>query len=149
MEERHLPTAVSYPVFPTCYVCGSDNPLGLHVTFAPAPDGTARADYTAREEHVGWPETIHGGIMFTLMDEALAWALCYAGLRGVTARAETRFREPVRPGDRLAILGRVLEQDRKIVRARAELRSGGDGGRLVAELDAIMFVKPAESGEPR
>jgi len=146
LEEPHLPTTVSYPTFPTCYVCGSDNPLGLHVPFTPAPDGTARAEYTAREEHVGWPDRLHGGIMFTLMDEALAWALCYTGLRGVTAKAETRFREPVRVGDRLVVTARIIEQDRKIVRARAELRTAVDD-QLVAELNATMFVTAPEPAE--
>jgi len=138
-----------YPTFPSCFVCGSENPVGLHVPFTPAPDGTARAEYTARAEHVGWPDRIHGGIMFTLMDEALAWALCYMGLRGVTARAETRFREPVRVGERLVVTARVLKRERRIVRARAELRvvaSDGEGP-LVAELDATMFVSDVGRAE--
>ncbi len=138
-------TTVDYPSFPTCFVCGSQNPSGLHIPFEPAPDGSARAEYTARPEHVGYPDRIHGGIIFTLMDEAVAWALCFAGLRGVTARAESRFREPVRVGARLVITGRIMERERRLVRTRAELRFAENPSILASELDATMFLVPATS----
>jgi acyl-coenzyme A thioesterase PaaI-like protein len=126
--------------FPGCFVCGPDNPTGLHVTFEPdGPDG-CRARYVPRDEHIGWPGRIHGGLQFTLMDEALAWALHVAGLRGVTAKAAARFREPVAPGDPLIVIGRVVERRRQLVRAHAELRRADASGALVAELDATMFL---------
>jgi acyl-coenzyme A thioesterase PaaI-like protein len=126
--------------FPDCYVCGVANERGLHVTFSEHPGGGARAEYAARPEHVGWPEVIHGGLLFTLMDEAVAWAVIVAGLHGVTAEAEVRFREPVRVGMKLAIHGWLLDPGRRLVRARAEVREGGEDGRVVAEMDGVMAI---------
>lgn len=143
-----MQTTVDYPSFPTCFVCGSQNPAGLHISFEPAPDGSARAEYTALPEHVGYPDMIHGGIMFTLMDEAVAWALCFVGLRGVTAKAESRFREPVRVGTRLLITGRITERERRIVRTRAELRFAENPSVIASEMDATMFLVPAASPNP-
>jgi uncharacterized protein (TIGR00369 family) len=126
--------------YPQCFVCGSDNPAGLHVPFGPAPDGGSRADYTMKPEHVGWPGIVHGGLVFTLMDEAVAWALACAGLHGVTAKAEARFRAPVTVGVPLVITGRIVEQSRRLVRAHAEIRRADGQRELHAELDAVMYL---------
>lgn len=127
--------------FPHCYVCGSANERGLQVPFSAHPGGGSRAEYTAREEHVGWPEVIHGGLLFTLLDEAVAWAAIYAGLHGVTAKAEVRFREPARVGMRLVVRGWLLDPGRRLVRGRAEAREGSEEGPVVAEMDAVMATR--------
>jgi len=54
-----------------CYVCGPDNPVGLQVPFRPHGEKGSQARYMARAEHAGWNGILHGGIIFTLMDEAL------------------------------------------------------------------------------
>ncbi len=122
-----------------CFACGCENPNGLHLSFSHGPDGGSRAELVTRGDHIGWPDTIHGGILFTVMDEAVAWALHLDGLRGVTAKADVRFRAPVRVGARLVVTGRIVERNRKMVSTRAELREA-DGGKLCAEMDAAMFV---------
>jgi uncharacterized protein (TIGR00369 family) len=121
-----------------CYVCGADNPAGLRLPFRKDPGGS-RADYTAHPEHAGWPGVIHGGLLFTLMDEAVAWACRYAGKRCVTARAEARFRQPARVGMPLVVTGRVTQSTSRALKAHAEIRHG-EQGELLAELDAMMAV---------
>ena len=123
-----------------CFACGSDNPAGLHLSFSRAPEGGSRAEYTTRPEHIGWQGIIHGGIVFTLLDEAVAWALALEGLRGVTARADARFRAPVRVGMDVVVTGRIVERSRRLVKARAELRDAGASQDVLAELDAVMYL---------
>ncbi len=130
--------------FPNCYVCGADNPNGLHVVFQADGPERCRARYTARREHEGWPGIVHGGLLFTLMDEALAWALAYAGLRGVTAKGNVRFCVPARVGTELVVTAEVVERRAKLVRARAEVRAADDSRNLVAELDATMYLTDVE-----
>ncbi|RPJ84040.1 MAG: PaaI family thioesterase, partial [Acidobacteria bacterium] len=127
---------------PYCYVCGQQNERGLKVSFSPHPSGGSRAEYVSREEHVGWPEVIHGGVLFTLLDEAVAWAVIYAGLHGVTAKAEVKFRAPVRVGTPLAVRVWLTEPAKRLVRARAEIREGSDVGPVVVELEAVMALSP-------
>jgi acyl-coenzyme A thioesterase PaaI-like protein len=132
-----------------CYVCGPENPLGLKIKFvADGPNGT-RAEYTARAEHCGWPGLLHGGITFALMDEALAYALYMHGLYGVTAKVETRFRAPIAVGSQLIIRAWTLEQRRRLVDARAEVRLKQEGEPLVAEATATMYLQEPEKSEPR
>jgi len=134
--------------FPNCYVCGSDNPQGLHVAFrADGPDA-CRAEYTARPEHCGWPGMIHGGLLFTLMDEAVAWALLYAGLHGVTARGQFRFAAPASVGMPLVVTARVASRRGKVVQARAEIRDTTSADTLIAELRASMYLTDVDSVRP-
>ncbi|MGA2960938.1 MAG: PaaI family thioesterase [Candidatus Korobacteraceae bacterium] len=123
-----------------CYVCGPENTRGMQVPFfADGPHGS-RALYTARAEHSGWPGMLHGGVTFTLMDEALGWAVHFQGLHGVTARADTRFRQPVAIGAKLIIRAWTLEQRRQLMTARAEIRLDNQDQTLVAEVDATMYL---------
>jgi acyl-coenzyme A thioesterase PaaI-like protein len=83
---------------------------------------------------------LHGGVTFTLMDEALGWAVHFQGLHGVTARADTRFRQPVAIGAKLIIRAWTLEQRRQLMTARAEIRLDNQDQTLVAEVDATMYL---------
>ncbi|HWP85794.1 MAG TPA: PaaI family thioesterase [Terriglobia bacterium] len=126
-----------------CYVCGKQNAAGFQIEFFPDGDTGTRAEYIARKEHCGWPGLLHGGVAFTLMDEALAYALYMQGLYGVTAKAETRFRQPIRAGEKIIIRAWTKEQRRQLIEARAEIRLARDGSPLVAECDATMYLQEA------
>ena len=130
--------------FPQCFACGADNASGLHVRFTRNGDRGCRAEFVAGASHVGWPNLMHGGLIFTLMDEAVAWALAYEGLRGVTGKAEVRFRLPVNVGDRLAIEASVVERSRRLVRARADVRKADATDDIVADMDATMVLTDVE-----
>jgi len=151
MSTESGPTGTGIQLDPStraCYVCGPDNPSGLHVQFqAHGADG-ARADYSVRPEHCGWPDILHGGVTFALMDEALAWACSFQGLYGVTARVESRFRQPVHVGDNLVILGRTTGRRGRRVTARAEIHLDSDDGPVVAEADATMYLPDNSDEEP-
>jgi acyl-coenzyme A thioesterase PaaI-like protein len=131
-------TIESDPTFPDCFVCGSSNPSGLHVAFEREGEAGSRALYTPHPDHVGWPGVVHGGLLFTLMDEAVAWAVTYSGVRAVTGKAEVRFRTPGRVGVPLAVTARIIKASRGLVRGRAEIRVAADPDIVVAEMEATM-----------
>jgi acyl-coenzyme A thioesterase PaaI-like protein len=131
-----------------CYACGQENSQGLRVPFAPDGENGSRATYTARVEHDGWPGIMHGGVTFTLMDEALGWALYFQGIRGVTAKAETSFKRPIRTGTGLVIRGWTVRRKRQLITARAEVRTDDAASELMAEMDATMFLL-AEDAPPQ
>ncbi len=106
----------------TCYVCGPDNARGLQVAFL--------AD---------------GAVTFSLMDEALGWAVHFQGLYGVTARIDTRFRRPIPIGMRVVIKAWTIDQRRRIATARAEVRAEAEGQSLLAEADATIFLQESEN----
>ncbi|MBI4463851.1 MAG: PaaI family thioesterase [Acidobacteria bacterium] len=130
-----------------CYVCGPDNAVGLQVPFAPDGPHGCRAVYTARLEHCGWPGLLHGGVALALLDEALAWALYYQKLFGVTARMETRFRQPIPVGTKLIVRAWTLDRRRRLVNARAEIRLDAEDNPLVAEANATMYLQELEGNQ--
>ncbi|MBB5065442.1 PaaI family thioesterase [Granulicella mallensis] len=122
----------------TCFVCGPDNPLGLRVPFAPDGDAGSTAVYVARKEHGGWNGILHGGVTFSLMDEAFGWCLYFQDIPSVTARIETRFHRPIPIGTRLHIRAWVVGQRKRLFDAKAEVREGDAGGTLLAESEAVL-----------
>jgi len=76
-----------------CFACGEDNPIGLKLK--PVYDGEkVKAEFIAGELHQGWNNTIHGGILYTLLDEVTAYAILCCGVDfGVTAKSEVRFKQ--------------------------------------------------------
>ncbi len=129
-----------------CYVCGPANPMGLHIRFEPDGEGGSRAQYTARKEHCGWPGLLHGGVAFAMMDEALAYALYFQKLFGVTARAETRFRQPISEGMKLTIRATTVERKRRLITARAEIRTDDTSRTLLADTEATMYIQQSDEG---
>jgi acyl-coenzyme A thioesterase PaaI-like protein len=115
-----------------CFACGPENPIGLHLDFAPDGD-VVRARVTLKNDFQGWRGVAHGGIVMALLDEAMAHAAGFAGHRGMTASANVRFRKPV-PIDRpIEMVGRVTWQRRNVVGVEAEVR--GEDGVVLAQAD--------------
>ena len=62
----------------------------------------------------GWEGTIHGGILCTILDEVMAWALVEHDNWGVTARMSIDFRKPVTVGQAIRAEGWITESRRRI-----------------------------------
>ena len=126
-----------------CFACGPDNPIGLHLHFAPEADGVVcRAALPA--EMQGWKGIAHGGIAMALIDEAMAHAAGYAGHRGVTASVNIRFRKPVPLERELLITGRVASQRRNVVFTEAQVRDA-DGVLLVEADGKFVSLAPVDA----
>ena len=130
----------------TCFVCGADNPLGLHVPFEQDGESGSRATYIARKEHGGWNGILHGGVTFSLMDEAFGWCLFFQNIPSVTARITTRFHQPAHIGARLSIRAWIVKQRRNLFDAKAEVRLDTPQGELIAEADAVLYSIVATQG---
>jgi beta-phosphoglucomutase family hydrolase len=76
-----------------CFACSQENPIGLKLK--PVHDGEkVTAEFTAGKFHQGWNDVVHGGILYTLLDEVTAYAmLCHGIELGVTAKSEIRFKQ--------------------------------------------------------
>src|SRR5512143_1353431 len=80
----------------SCFVCGESNPAGLNLRFK--TDGRlVQTHFVPRAEHVGFRQTVHGGLIATLLDEIMVWA-CAVGTKRFAFSAElnVRFIRPAR-----------------------------------------------------
>ena len=129
-----------------CFACGDRNPLGLHMRFERDPEGPAgavRCHYRPREADQGFPGVLHGGILSTLLDEAMAWALwSHSRALGVTAKMETRYRQAVEAGIDLTVHAMVVESRGR--RAQVEAAIAGPDGSVLVEASALFLRLPPE-----
>jgi acyl-coenzyme A thioesterase PaaI-like protein len=128
-----------------CFACGDRNPHGLHMRFERDPEGPEGAvicHYQPREADQGFPGTLHGGIISTLLDEAMAWAMwSKSRALGLTAKMETRFRRPVAV-EALTVHAVVTEERGRRMQVEAAL-AGADGAVLV-EASALFLRLPVD-----
>ena len=134
----------------SCFACGPQNPIGLHLEFERSGPQSVRAQITLAPQFSGWKNMAHGGIAMALLDEAMAHAAAAAGFRGMTASLHSRFRAPVPLQTPLEILGEVVWIRRNVLSLRARVFAGvhllleGEG-RFVAK-GRIEDVQDLRSG---
>jgi uncharacterized protein (TIGR00369 family) len=129
------------PDYPNCFVCGSENPRGLRLSFR-NDGGEAVAVVEPDASLEGYDGMVHGGILSALLDEAMVYAGFYsAGSFSVTGELTVRFVKPVAVGGAYTVRGRVTETRGRIVSAESELQDAG-GSVLVWAKGKLFRVKP-------
>jgi uncharacterized protein (TIGR00369 family) len=124
-----------------CFGCGPENEAGLQLQFALRPDGRLETRFVPRAHHAGWEGVLHGGLMATLLDEAMMAYLYRNGVNAATAELSVRFREPVRLGDEIVVTAWDEERRGRLFRMAAEARSSGA---VVARASASCLATPEE-----
>ena len=107
----------------SCFVCGDANPLGFNLRSQ--TDGrVVRTTVVFRAGHVGFKETIHGGLTATLLDEIMTWACAVQAKRfAYCAELNVRYLHPVRPGQQLVATAELVANRRgRLFEASAELK---------------------------
>jgi acyl-coenzyme A thioesterase PaaI-like protein len=129
-----------------CFVCGPANPIGLHLDFR--LDGElCRGEFTPSEHHVGYDGVVHGGILYSALDDVLANWLFLRGERAVTARCEVRYREPVGVGTALLLEGRLRRRRGPLAILEGRVLRAEDGV-MVAECEASFMVVGPRAADP-
>jgi acyl-coenzyme A thioesterase PaaI-like protein len=60
---------IKQPNSKMCFICGLENPVGLHLHIYETDPGVVETTYTAPEHFQGYPGVLHGGIVGALIDE--------------------------------------------------------------------------------
>lgn len=108
-----------------CYVCGKKNPVGLAVDFEiNAETRSIQARFTPKDNHQGYEDIVHGGILTALLDEAMTKLAFSLGISAVTAELTVKFKAPANPGEELFISGRITKDARRLVLAEAKIERG-------------------------
>ena len=113
-----------------CFACGTANPIGLNLQFYRRGPRVC-AEITLTRNHEGWENMAHGGIISTLLDETMAWAILYFQRAFfVTRKMDLKYVRPVLIGVRLTVCAElVLPVERGKLQVKGELRD--EGGRLL------------------
>ena len=126
-----------------CYLCGKDNPEGLHLEFR--LDGRElETALTAEARHQGYKNVLHGGLLAMVLDEVMVM-LPYRlfGTINATAEFTVRLHRPVPVGARLtvrAFFAGPAVAGQRMFRMRAEARMA-DGELAASGTGACVRVR--------
>jgi len=126
-----------------CFACGTANPIGLNLKFYCRGDAVC-SDITLGKYHEGWQDLAHGGIISTLLDEVMSWAIMYSKkVFVVTRKMDIKYVRNVLIGTPLTVTGRFVGDAKPpIVKAKAEIRD--DEGRLLVRSNGEFVVLSEE-----
>lgn len=124
---------------PMCFACGQDNPIGLRINFT-VSDGECTGRFTPTVNHVGFSDTVHGGIIFAALDDVMANLLYLQNIKAYTAKCDIRYRKALRVGQEVLLSSRIETEKRRLVMLKGEARLA-DSGELVAETTAAFMLE--------
>jgi acyl-coenzyme A thioesterase PaaI-like protein len=110
-----------------CFGCGPANPQGLHLVFTTdASDPTnpiCTANFQLDRMHEGPPGHIHGGIVATLLDEAMSKLNRPLNVLAMTRHMEVDYLRPVPLYKSLTLTSRHLSREGRKLFHQAEILS--------------------------
>ena len=122
-----------------CFACGPDNPIGLKIRFSLDGD-VCTGEFTPDENHLSWENTVHGGIIYSALDDVTGNIPYLQGRKAHTARCEIRYRQPLRMGETVMLKGWIETEKGRLLNLRGEARRKSDNV-LVAECAASFLLE--------
>ena len=125
-----------------CFACGPENPHGLRMCFE-SSGGKIRSKLVIKQAFRGWSNLVHGGIISTMLDETMSWAVInFTGKFMLTRSMTVAFKKPLRVGAVVTVTGYIKEQssERKAL-VVAEIHDEEGDLCAVSEGDFALFSK--------
>lgn len=129
-----------------CFACGEKNFQGLGMRVR-LDDNQALCHLTLAPHYQGWANIAHGGIICTVLDEIMAYAVIHLIGQGVTTNMETTFRQPVPLSQELLARGWIVQRRGRLAEAAGEIRLAS-GEALLAHSKARWLIKLGPDGLP-
>ena len=132
----------------SCFVCGTQNPVGLHLSFYEDHESDpmqVHADIVIPDTYQGYPGVAHGGILAAILDEVAGRAVLIEGSDDdlmVTLKMDLRYRLPTPTETPLVGVGWITRQRGSRAQAHGELRL--PDGRVSVEADLVLMRPPGE-----
>jgi acyl-coenzyme A thioesterase PaaI-like protein len=119
-----------------CFACGKKNDFGLGLEFRHA-GGKTISEFIPRKVHQGFKDIVHGGIITTVLDEAMVKRVLSEGMEAVTAEISVRFRNPLFVGEKAVIEAEIKKAGSRLLETSARMTKGD--GTVVAEAEAKLL----------
>jgi uncharacterized protein (TIGR00369 family) len=129
-----------------CFACGTLNISGLQLELH-AADDRCWTELVLPDRFQGWEGIAHGGILCTILDEVMGWALIDRDMWGVTARLNVEFKRPVPIGRPIRAEARVVSVRRRLIEAEGVILDRADGGLLARSQGTFVGASPAKKEE--
>lgn len=110
----------------SCLVCGHLNPHGMHLAFIAEGSGVL-AEWIPGKNWESFQGIVHGGVLSTLLDEAMSKAIIAHGMEAFTVELRVRFKQKLHTGETVQVRGWVVERHKRRITAEASLCSSTGG----------------------
>jgi uncharacterized protein (TIGR00369 family) len=124
-----------------CFGCGPANATGLRLEFLLASDGSVVSEAIIPSAFDGHPGNLHGGVIATLLDEAMSKALRAQGRFSMTRKMDVDYLRPVPSSAPLRIKGHIVRSERRKYWAEATILNA-EGSVLAQAKGLFIEVKP-------
>ena len=121
-----------------CFVCGKENKDGLKLDFKLKGD-KIQAEFIPDKRFEGFDGIVHGGIVATVLDEAMVKLAFEMGMNAVTSKINVELKKPTIVGKRYFVMGEIVEEKEKTVQTKAILEDGEKG--LIAQAEAVLVKR--------
>ena len=127
-----------------CFVCGQNNPRGLRLQFQPSEGGEANATWTPGPAWEGFRGIVHGGVVSTVLDEAMSKAVVGSGAEALTGELRVRFRRPVASGGTFLIRGWVVNRRKRLIETEGSVTAldGTEHAHAWARFFTLVEARP-------
>jgi len=130
------------PGFKNCFVCGKDNPIGLNITFFRDQD-KIRAEFIPESKHQGFEGIVHGGILFSILDEIMGrTAIITKDVMTMTVEINIKYRKKALVDEKIIFTAQMTKDLGRMTEAQAEARS--EDGTLLTEAKGKFIVVSKE-----
>lgn len=127
-----------------CFGCGQGNSTGLRLEFLLAADGSVVSLPTIPDSFEGPRGFLHGGIVATLLDEAMSKSVRAKGFTAMTRHIEVEYLRPVPSLAPLRLEGRAVQSDGRKHRTEARIL---DGAGTVLARGKALFIEVNAAGK--
>jgi acyl-coenzyme A thioesterase PaaI-like protein len=129
-----------------CFICGVENPVGLHLRIYEVEPGIVETTYTAPQHFQGYPGVLHGGIVATILDEISGRSHMGSADHPrfmFTAKLEVKYRKNVPTGKPLKVVGKAGRDRGRSAEAWAGIYDAATG-ELLAEANSLLIAVPPD-----
>jgi len=121
-----------------CFVCGKKNLAGLKIEFCENQQSKEVEASVVFPPHLqGWENTVHGGLLATVLDEIMIKAAAAAGIKCVTAEINVKYKKPAFTKTTYQVHGKMLEARGRIITAESRLCDAS--GQIYAQATGKLF----------
>jgi uncharacterized protein (TIGR00369 family) len=110
------------PYHGSCFVCGTENPHSIGLTWYVDENGSLTSDFTLNEAHQGPPGHAHGGASAAILDEAMGLVVWAAGLQVAAVNLEINYHRPLPLNVPLTVETRITQKDERKIFSTGEIK---------------------------
>ncbi|MDR3237441.1 MAG: PaaI family thioesterase [Spirochaetia bacterium] len=131
---------------PNCFICGQNNPSGLHLKFSCDSSGKAISEFIIPEHLIGYDGIFHGGLITAVLDDTMFYAVMQDNPDIMTVNINISFKSPAYTGTFVRAEGEVTGQQGRVISAIGRLF---DKETLLSEAEGKFVIVSPEKTKPR